>query len=80
MGCLAKDPAARPASAAVLSERLAATVPVDAWTFDTAQAWWERHQPVGGRRPRADIGEPLLGNAIKFTPEGARGRATDRSR
>jgi eukaryotic-like serine/threonine-protein kinase len=46
MECLAKDPAARPASAAVVSERLAATVPANAWTLDAAHAWWERHQPV----------------------------------
>ena len=46
MECLAKDPAARPASAAVVSERLAATVPADAWTLDAARAWWERHQPL----------------------------------
>jgi eukaryotic-like serine/threonine-protein kinase len=46
MECLAKDPAARPASAAVMSERLAATVPADAWTLDAARAWWERHQPA----------------------------------
>ena len=46
MECLAKDPAARPASAAVMSERLAATVPADAWTLDAARAWWEQHQPL----------------------------------
>ena len=44
--CLAKDPDARPASAAVVSERLAATIPVDAWTPDAARCWWERQQPV----------------------------------
>ena len=46
MECLAKDPAARPASAAVVSERLAAAVPADAWTLDAARAWWEHHQPL----------------------------------
>jgi eukaryotic-like serine/threonine-protein kinase len=46
MECLAKDPAARPASASVMSERLAATVPADAWTLDAAHAWWEQHQPL----------------------------------
>src|SRR4029453_13278762 len=44
--CLSKDPDARPASATVVSERLAATVPVDAWTPDAARCWWERHQPL----------------------------------
>ena len=42
--CLAKDPASRPVGAAVLSERLAATVPDDAWTQEASHAWWERHR------------------------------------
>ena len=42
--CLAKDPAGRPASATELGERLAATVPVDAWTQQNAHAWWELHR------------------------------------
>ena len=41
--CLAKDPAARPPSAALLAERLTATVPHDAWTAEHAHAWWELH-------------------------------------
>ena len=44
--CLAKDPARRPASAAVLSERLAATVAAEAWTPGAARVWWEHHQPL----------------------------------
>ena len=47
MECLAKDPAARPASTAVLSECLAATVLAQAWTPDAARTWWESHQPLG---------------------------------
>jgi serine/threonine-protein kinase len=50
MECLAKDPAARPASAAVVSERLAAAVPADAWTLDAARAWWEQHEPLSRLR------------------------------
>jgi eukaryotic-like serine/threonine-protein kinase len=46
MECLAKDPSSRPESAAVLSERLAAIVPTDAWTLDAAHAWWDRDQPL----------------------------------
>jgi eukaryotic-like serine/threonine-protein kinase len=42
--CLAKDPAQRPQSAAVLGERLAATVAKNAWTADAAHAWWELHR------------------------------------
>jgi eukaryotic-like serine/threonine-protein kinase len=44
--CLAKDPEARPASATIVSERLSATVPADAWTPDAARRWWERQQPL----------------------------------
>ena len=51
MECLAKDPAARPLSAAVVSERLAAAVPADAWTLSAAHAWWERHRPLTRTRP-----------------------------
>jgi serine/threonine-protein kinase len=48
MECLAKDPAARPSSAGVVSKRLAQAVAADAWTLDAARTWWERHQPVTG--------------------------------
>jgi len=50
--CLAKDPDARPPSAAVVSKRLAAAVPADAWTLDAAPAWWEQHHPVSRFHPR----------------------------
>jgi serine/threonine-protein kinase len=42
--CLAKDPAERPVSAIDLANRLAETVPQDAWTADAAHAWWDRHR------------------------------------
>jgi serine/threonine-protein kinase len=42
--CLAKDPAERPASALDVANRLAGTVPQDAWTADAAHAWWEQHR------------------------------------
>ncbi len=45
MACLAKDPAARPASAAELGRRLAAAAPVTAWNEERAQRWWELHHP-----------------------------------
>jgi eukaryotic-like serine/threonine-protein kinase len=41
--CLAKDPAARPPSAAALANQLAETVQEGAWTADAARAWWDRH-------------------------------------
>ena len=43
--CLAKDPAARPASASELGDRLAATVAPAAWTTEAARRWWELHDP-----------------------------------
>ena len=59
--CLAKDPGKRPASADMLSERLSASVPLDAWTAKDARAWWEHHQPD---RPRAvdvrDVASPIM--------------------
>ena len=51
MECLAKDPAARPASTAVLGERLAATVLTHAWRPGAARTWWESHQPLGQPGP-----------------------------
>jgi hypothetical protein len=42
--CLAKDPAERPASAVDLVNRLAGTVPQDAWSADAAHAWWDQHR------------------------------------
>lgn len=41
---LAKDPAARPASAELFSERIAAAMTQDAWTPRRAHAWWELHR------------------------------------
>jgi len=41
--CLAKDPAARPPSAAVLAHRFAEAVTAGAWTSDAAHAWWKLH-------------------------------------
>jgi serine/threonine-protein kinase len=43
--CLAKDPAARPASASELGDRLAASVAPAAWTPQAARRWWQLHDP-----------------------------------
>jgi serine/threonine-protein kinase len=43
--CLAKDPAARPASASELGDRLAASVAPAAWTTQAARRWWQLHDP-----------------------------------
>ena len=67
MECLAKDPAARPASAAVMSERLAATVPADAWTPDAARTWWNQHQPLTRfRASGAAIEEHTVADAVRL--------------
>jgi eukaryotic-like serine/threonine-protein kinase len=45
--CLAKDPAARPASAAALAKELAALSDFEPWTQDDAERWWdERGSPM----------------------------------
>jgi serine/threonine-protein kinase len=55
MDCLAKDPAARPASSAIVSERLAAAVSADAWTDGSARRWWDRHEPLTRFRATAAL-------------------------
>jgi len=41
LACLAKDPAARPPSAAVVSRALAAAeADIEPWTQEQAAAWW----------------------------------------
>jgi eukaryotic-like serine/threonine-protein kinase len=56
--CLAKEPTARPPSTVILEQRLAATVPRDAWTAESARAWWERHQPEVTRPERHTAQKP----------------------
>jgi serine/threonine-protein kinase len=42
--CLAKEPSARPATATLLGQRLAATISENAWTAEAAREWWELHR------------------------------------
>jgi len=44
LDCLAKEPSARPLSAAVLAARLTA-VPTVPWSEERAALWWEKHRP-----------------------------------
>jgi serine/threonine-protein kinase len=50
MGCLAKDPDARPRSAEEVSQRLAAVATLDEWTPRRARVWWDLHKPVAPPR------------------------------
>ncbi len=45
LACLAKDPAARPATAAELATRLQAALGPARWEAAQAAEWWERHHP-----------------------------------
>jgi serine/threonine-protein kinase len=48
MACLAKDPSARPRDADELSDRLARSVPGDAWSEADASTWWKSASRSGG--------------------------------
>jgi serine/threonine-protein kinase len=70
LDCLAKNPAARPESAADVSARLAAAVAPDGWTRDAASVWWQLRQPLAdpaangiAARPRDERG--VMRQAIK---------------
>jgi tRNA A-37 threonylcarbamoyl transferase component Bud32 len=49
--CLAKDPAARPQTAAALAERLVALSLARPWTESSAWEWWETNRPASERSP-----------------------------
>ena len=57
MACLAKEPGARPVSAATLADRLAACRDAATWSPRQAREWWDLHLPadpcVGLPRPAA---------------------------
>jgi eukaryotic-like serine/threonine-protein kinase len=56
MECLAKEPGPRPASAEILSARLANVPLASAWTLERAERWWALHLPTRtDARPVADI-------------------------
>lgn len=54
MRLLAKDPAARYASAAELAQALEALPVYKQWTRDDARAWWRDHQAVVAATPSSD--------------------------
>ena len=69
MQCLEKDPARRPASAEVVSNRLDAVAFESAWTAERAERWWEMHRPLPADARR--VAEVLLsqeGRELRIGP------------
>jgi eukaryotic-like serine/threonine-protein kinase len=64
LACLAKDPAARPGSAAELEQRLAACADAGSWTLENARAWWEQHAPAAGPAPAREPADPAVSQAL----------------
>ena len=69
MQCLVKDPARRPASAQVMSERLAAVPLTSVWTAERAEQWWAMHRPrPQDARPAADVLLSHEGHELRIGP------------
>jgi hypothetical protein len=73
LGCLAKDPAARPESAQSLRQRLHDLADLPPWSEGVARAWWEkwraRHRE---QRPPASGGPATLSIALENRDDPAR--------
>ena len=67
MECLEKDPARRPASAEVVSERLDAVPLASVWTAERAEQWWAMHRPREAR-PVADVLLSHEGRELRIGP------------
>ncbi len=66
MSCLAKDPAARPASAWALREMLADCADAKGWDAEHARKWWEEHTEALSTpkvEVEADAGERMMPGA-----------------
>jgi eukaryotic-like serine/threonine-protein kinase len=69
MECLEKDPARRPVSAEVVSERLGAVALASAWTVERAEQWWAMHRPrPRDARPVADVLLSHEGRELRIGP------------
>jgi serine/threonine protein kinase len=72
MECLEKDPARRPASAEVVSNRLDAVPLPSVWTAERAEQWWAMHRPKpGDARPAADVLLSHEGHELRVRPRAA---------
>ena len=69
MECLEKDPARRPASAEVVSDRLDAVPLPSVWTAERAEQWWAMHRPrPRDARPVADVLLSHEGRELRIGP------------
>jgi hypothetical protein len=68
--CLAKDPDARPASAREICTRLAACIPLQPWTTEDADEWWQSWQSSGSPLPKFDDGMQHNETVIVQTTDG----------
>jgi eukaryotic-like serine/threonine-protein kinase len=69
LDCLAKDPARRPASAEVVSDRLDAVPLTSVWTAERAEQWWAVHRPrPRDARPVADVLLSHEGHELRIGP------------
>jgi serine/threonine-protein kinase len=69
MECLEKDPARRPATAEVVSERLGAVPLTASWTAERAEQWWAMHRPrPRDARPVADVLLSHEGHELRIGP------------
>jgi serine/threonine-protein kinase len=69
MECLEKDPARRPPSAEVVSDRLNAVPLESVWTAERAEAWWAAHRPPpADARPLADMLLSQEGRELRIGP------------
>ena len=73
LACLEKDPARRPASAALLRDALGALPDVGRWSETEAREWWERWRRSHPERPRDLTARPTrtLAVALPQEPDGA---------
>jgi serine/threonine-protein kinase len=69
MQCLEKDPARRPASAEIMSDRLDAVPLISVWTAERAEQWWATHRPrPRDARPAADVLLSHEGHELRIGP------------